>query len=81
MTKFYTTATVADYENDNAMHMAMDRQLREVQYYMVGMVTVDNMEEWKSSHGEYEFVKIAPDQEELTLGTVYVYDIKYFGDS
>lgn len=38
MTKFYTTATVADYENDNAMHMAMDRQLREVQYYMVGMV-------------------------------------------
>lgn len=72
MKQFYTTATDGD-------HIKMDSNLRKLQYYMKGMWTVDNMEQWKLSHSEYKFVKITPDQDESPSGMVYVYSIVYFG--
>ena len=79
MSQFYTTAILANYESDNAMHVAIEGLLMQVEYYMVSMCTVNNIEEWKLNNSEYEFVQIRPDQEEITSGTIYVYVIKQFG--
>lgn len=80
----YTTAFKTDYENDyNRMHMAMDIELKKIQYYIEGMIMHINIDDWKRKYAidkpgiDLIFLKVSPDQEEIEEGTVYI--SKYFG--
>lgn len=47
----YTTAFKTDYENDfNRMHMAMDIELKKIQYYIEGMIIHINIDDWKRKY-------------------------------
>ena len=74
---FYTTTTYIP-ENMNEIHMEMDKKCMECYYYIESAIMEINIEEWKLTVENPTFVKVIPDQEEISIGTVYI--IKYFGD-
>ena len=74
---FYTTTTYVP-GNMNDIHWEMEQKCRECFYYVSGMIMEINIDEWKLSVENPIFVRVIPDQEEISIGTVYI--IKYFGD-
>ena len=74
---FYTTTTYIP-GNMNDVHMEMARKCRECNYYIAGMIMRINIEEWKLTVENPIFIQVIPDQEEISIGTVYI--IKHFGE-
>lgn len=75
---FYTTTTYVP-GNMNDIHMEMSNKCEECFYYVESTILEINIEEWKLTVENPIFVQVIPDQEEISIGTVYI--IKYFGDA
>lgn len=71
---FYTTTYYQ--ENMNATHEEMENKTMECGFYIESAIFDINIEEWKQSVESPSFVKVIPDQEEISRGTVYI--IKQF---
>ena len=75
---FYTTTNTYEPELMNNIHMEMYKKCISCNYYVESAIFNTNIEQWKLTVENPTFVKVIPDQEELTMGTVYI--LRYVGD-